>query len=562
MISVEIRFLTGKYHATPWDKQVNEGVVEWPPSPWRILRALIFTWYHKAQGEIIESTIRNLVEKLSSPPSFSLPPVSLGHTRHYMPLYDVGKTAKIFDAFAIVDERPLYITWPDVDATEEERNALNLLLLRLGYMGRAESWVEARLIEDAQTQPNSLPLKDGELPQNGYESIRTLVCTSSGPYIEWRNGAYSDHIARKLEELRAKAREKGKPDENVKLKKSDEEQVAQNIPADIFSALQIDTGDMKYSGWNQPPGSIWINYTRPKNCFDISPNSKIGRMYVNDENPTVARFAVYSSAPPRLTDTVSLTDRIHKALVKISEHSCAFTGCDENGAPLKGNKHAFIMCESNVGFGKGMRGEITHVSIYSLNGFKNKERVALEKLTKVWGHGGHDVQLILLGVGKPSDFGGIEEDRGKSPILACSNVWISRTPFISTRHSKTSKAGVPKTDENGIQIGSPEHDLRRLLHEMNFPEPIKIERVGSMNLAGHETRWIEFKRERHGGDGRSAGYNGYGFRIVFNESVKGPIALGYGAHFGLGLFVPEKDNNKLQNPQITEVPKCHSKTHL
>jgi CRISPR-associated endonuclease/helicase Cas3 len=30
-----------------------------------------------------------------------------------------------------------------------------------------------------------------------------------------------------------------------------------------------------------------------------------------------------------------------------------------------------------------------------------------------------------------------------------------------------------------------------------------------------------------------------GFRIEFPEIVRGPIAIGYGAHFGLGLFVPE-----------------------
>ena len=35
----------GRYHANPWDRAVNEGASEWPPSPWRILRALVATWY-------------------------------------------------------------------------------------------------------------------------------------------------------------------------------------------------------------------------------------------------------------------------------------------------------------------------------------------------------------------------------------------------------------------------------------------------------------------------------------------------------------------------------------
>jgi len=31
---------------------------------------------------------------------------------------------------------------------------------------------------------------------------------------------------------------------------------------------------------------------------------------------------------------------------------------------------------------------------------------------------------------------------------------------------------------------------------------------------------------------------GFGFEVVFSEPVRGPIALGYGCHFGLGQFVP------------------------
>ena len=32
-----------RYHATPWGAPVNEAQVEWPPSPWRVCRALLAT---------------------------------------------------------------------------------------------------------------------------------------------------------------------------------------------------------------------------------------------------------------------------------------------------------------------------------------------------------------------------------------------------------------------------------------------------------------------------------------------------------------------------------------
>ncbi len=34
-ISIAIQFSAGRFHATPWGHHVNEGLPEWPPSPWR-----------------------------------------------------------------------------------------------------------------------------------------------------------------------------------------------------------------------------------------------------------------------------------------------------------------------------------------------------------------------------------------------------------------------------------------------------------------------------------------------------------------------------------------------
>ena len=46
--SLGLRFPWGRYHATAWGRQANEGAAEWPPSPWRILRALYATWRARA----------------------------------------------------------------------------------------------------------------------------------------------------------------------------------------------------------------------------------------------------------------------------------------------------------------------------------------------------------------------------------------------------------------------------------------------------------------------------------------------------------------------------------
>ncbi len=538
MLAVEMRFPAGKYHATPWNRQVNEGAVEWPPSPWRIQRALISTWYHKLEAEIDENTIRKIIEKLSATPQFSLPQASLGHTRHYMPLYREAPTM-VIDTFAAIDsESRLIIFWPQVDLSSEENSALLMLLDRMGYLGRAESWVEARLAEDSSDQVNCIPLQEGAVLPEGFESVQTLAPMAPQEYLRWRETKLEARKSRKLAELHDMAKANGKSDDTVKLKKRDLEKIEQSLPVDLFSALHADTGDLKKAGWSQPPGSVWVFYTRPRSSFEVAPRA--GKRAYSRKKPTVARFAVASQVLPRLTDAISFAERIHMALVSRSNGSSLFTGCDESGKPLEGHGHAFILCESSLGLGKGMRGEITHVVIHAPRGFQLQDRQALDSLTCVWGHGGHDVQLILLGVGQPEDFAGLDMAKGACPILAKSQSWVSRTPFVSTRHPKATKTGVPKVDGNGLQIGSPEHELRRLLMLAGFPSPSSVEAVPSTDLAGHETRWLSFRRQRKQGNGRKVASGlGYGFRIKFPDVVSGPIAIGYGAHFGLGLFVPE-----------------------
>jgi CRISPR-associated protein Csb2 len=162
MVAIEFRFLAGRYHATPWDSQVNEGLVEWPPSPWRILRTLISTWYFKAREEVLEEDFERIIGKLSEQlPAYSLPfeQVSLSHTRHFMPLFD-GKTRKVFDTFIrLFDNGPLVVVWRTLElmgmrqsAWPDSSRGLGILAgLNLGLRGRCwtGSW-------ETSMQPPSL----------------------------------------------------------------------------------------------------------------------------------------------------------------------------------------------------------------------------------------------------------------------------------------------------------------------------------------------------------------------------------------------------------------------
>jgi CRISPR-associated protein Csb2 len=257
--------------------------------------------------------------------------------------------------------------------------------------------------------------------------------------------------------------------------------------------------------------------------------------------PTTARFSL-SGRPPKLTDSIILAERVHAALVELSDGSSTFTGCDREGRPLVGHNHAFILPESVEALGRGRAGEVTSVTVYAPAGFGSRERAALESLREVRGDGvGAD--LTLLALGHPGDFGGSDAAGGESPLLAESRTWVSRTPFIPTRYPKATRAGAPKLDASGKQIGSPEHELLRLLALAGIPEPVAVEAVSSTEIAGERVGWASFRRARNSGDGRRAGSAGYGFRIEFAEPVRGPVAVGYGAHFGMGTFMIDRIEN-------------------
>src|SRR5690606_40498090 len=95
------------YHATPWGSHANEAEIEWPPSPWRILRALVASWHRKLDGaRFPEDALGALIDGLSaSSPVYRVPAATRAHSRHYMHVRAgaVDRPVLIFYTFARVD---------------------------------------------------------------------------------------------------------------------------------------------------------------------------------------------------------------------------------------------------------------------------------------------------------------------------------------------------------------------------------------------------------------------------------------------------------------------------
>ncbi len=493
------------------------------------------TWYLKAREDMAEHVVVALVDALSSVlPRYRLAQATPTHTRHYMPRtnYDKENPDKIFDPFLHLGAgSSIELMWPGISLDGDQQQALATLLGRLGYLGRAESLVEARLL-DAPGEANCFaPGEDDVVDESRHELTRVLAPIPPAELAAWCADALARQTETLLSEKRAKAVARGKPADSVRLSAADHRAIAAMMPATVFHALQADTAALQEQAWTRPPGTRWVTYARPRALVTTAP-AAVARSH-DERLPTVARYAVAGNVPKRLTDAVEVAGQVRKSLMSHSDAAPVFSGRDPDGQPARDHRHAFILPEAS-----GRRGLITHVTVYAPMGFDARARRALDAVRRVW-CGGAILDLVLLGVGQGADFAGEDERAGQCPLFATSASWVSRTPFVPTRHAKQHN-GRAKLDEAGRIIGAPDHDLVRLLATQGYPAPAQIASVIDTRIGDRPTRWTAFRTQRNEGGGRRGPASAGGFRISFAEPVTGPIVLGYGAHFGLGVFVPER----------------------
>lgn len=145
------------YHATPYGRNVNEGLIEYPPSPYRIVRALIDTWKRKLKNED-EDAIIELLGNLSNPPSFYLPNISQGTVVSYLNSNSWKPSPQlIYDSFASINpDEKILIFWDNMDINPSQIDILTRLLDNINYLGRSESWVEMKIESNNSLKANCI----------------------------------------------------------------------------------------------------------------------------------------------------------------------------------------------------------------------------------------------------------------------------------------------------------------------------------------------------------------------------------------------------------------------
>ena len=548
-LSLAFRFLAGRYHATPFGHHVNEGLIEWPPSPWRLLRALISVGYTSGawNGAGPSAAARGLFEKLAAElPCYRLPPAIGAHSRHYMPTGVLDghtkreKTTLVFDTWARVGDEEMTVTWKDVRLEKAESSILDDLVQCLNYLGRSEGWVEGRVMGEGEPvpEPNCFPDRSSGMPDHGWESITLLAPIDAPGFSAWR----AERLDEALADLPLPA---GRKPSKALLRKR--ERAAEPYPDDLLDCLQKNTAWWRSHGWSRPPGSRPVSYRRPSDAIAVgAPRAK--RVAPPEQRVEAMLLALANAsrndhALPPVTRTLPQAELLHRALVRNAARRgpppSELTGFDGDGRPLRGpHEHAHVNPLDLDG-----DGHLDHILVWARApmGLGAQTQAAVRAVRKTFMKDGIEpLRVALAAAGELSDLAArLPGGYGQriASIVGRAETWQSVTPFVPPRYVK-------RNGRNTL-----EGQIRAELHSRGLPEPASVlllapirrrdaaSVVGAAAGAG-ETTWSRFRyfilSRRRGPEPPIA--CGFSIRLEFEHPVSGPIALGYGSHFGLGLF--------------------------
>jgi len=539
MATLVFRFPGRRYHATPWGHHVNEGLIEWPPSPWRVLRALLATGYKAGlwNDDGPSPVARSLIEKLAGVlPNFNLPPSAGAHTRHYMPLarFKNGReeTTLVFDTWAQVDGGELAISW-NVNLTEEENSLLGDLASRLGYLGRSESWVIARLASPGESLPcthECRPCDEASVPGPGWEQVPLLAPLSLETYGQWRQTAVASELA-KLPHVDT-TRKKLTKEEKATLK---DRQLAEALyPCDLVACLHATTNWLHDHGWSQPPGSRRVLYQRRTDSLEVGAPGPRGTW---TPNHSVQAVLLSMAAPnrndnvlPSIVRTLPQAELLHRALVSAASrrspvHCRVLRGCDESGTPLAGcHEHAHILPLDLDG-----DGHLDHFLVWAPMGLDLTAQAAVRSTRRTYTKDGtKPLKLALAATGTLDELRSLPGPYGdglRSVLGPPSGAteWMSLTPFVPPRFQK-------KRGRNTI-----EGQVLAELASRDISPPAKIEVIDPRENSIMIRQRHFIRSRRHGPEPPID--CGFQIRLTFAEPLFGPLCLGYASHFGLGIFM-------------------------
>ena len=511
-IVLSFSFEHGRFHGTTWRANpFDDPEGEWPPSPWRIVRALIARAHQWAResGETVD--VAGLARALCSSEWSYTTPLGVGRGPTLKQYHQVvwgwnppgakddrrygPKTSLVPDSSWLTADEPTRWVLDGGVWTDAVRELLARTVERLTYLGRAESVCRVALEREAPEMRGQLKTRRQEVERNGQGTVvRVLVPEPDASYDE----------------------------------------------------LCVTTDHLEGGADTPPPGARWMYTWRPAGGRSKpKPNTPKA---VEHTPVSLIQFALGFHVPPRMYAWTRLTHQFRCVAIKALERllkarnvpeaeieaQCnRLAGKDADGHPLRGHKHA-------------------HWMLFSA---ESDPRTAVPARLVVWREepfGSDEVQAIL-DAAKGELFWGPNEK--KSPWGAraipldrevpspkrfdsMSCVWESATPWVPARCGVRSNGKL----REGL---APDEQLAAELKSRGLGDA-QIEWLDDGEVNFLAVRVPKSKRAPKSKDDSErattptrGGHRGFRLRLTFDHPVSGPIALGHSSHFGLGWFTPE-----------------------
>ncbi len=572
-------FPLGRFHATPWRvNPYDDPHGEWPPSPWRLVRAVTARWYQWAREvgkdperpedlEELESLQRALCR---SSYAFWLPPsarrgVSL---RQYQPTEinmdpPAWKWVAEFERSSNADDTKDQheIKGKGVSLRKTSKKDINNGLPNIWTVTVKDNQAkEAKhRIEKVLGSPKSpwqhvcdpgLRAYSTSLVQDNY------WCFPRDEPIWWfiEDDAWSDQRlvevleacverltwfgrAETLTRMRIACAINEAPEPNCTFS---DDRISGSVPVLVplpdagREDIERTTDEKNAKQRTVPPGAAWRYARRPPRPFVRErPSSPCHHKRLH-----LVQLAIGWNVAPEPGAIVRLTSRFRGVVLRELLHiktgnpkvtwSRASRDCREriatmvgkhaDGTPLSGHRHTefLVWCKDSVP---------THILVW--RGSDTFDEDELEAILRAasreisWGTPGMDagewkVRLVPLDPSVPPPPGFDEH---------VSIVWESVTPYVRPRHYL--RGGKERPRE------SLEAQIRRELQQREISRDVTCEFIGAPCWVS-----VHFPRRKANRRAFIGDRLGQRVRLIFPDPVRGPLRLGHSSSFGLGLFRP------------------------
>ncbi|HWQ37247.1 MAG TPA: type I-U CRISPR-associated protein Csb2 [Burkholderiales bacterium] len=488
---IEVELLSGRYHAHLWgEAQFGMAGPEWPPSPWRLLRALASSWFCAPPHPSSVEDRDRLLEALgrSGAPEIWLPRASFHELRYYQPIR-LGASDRVLhhDHFAVPEGGRFWFRFKTVLQSDQQA-LLAGLLERLRYLGRSESRARLRVVNRDEPPAGVWSVGPrGLVQQSSPVTYRRVLCTTA--------------------EFRASDLWSGR---------GRDETTATGSPPHLVNALLGEKMPL-------PCGARWIEYAIPAAALihEIRPRVSASPA-APDVNVAEIRFRLSRRIPIPLRYVVAVARAFRDAAVESHEErsgqiSLLLSGREADGTMDRRHQHVYYMPRLRAG---------------TVTMEKLVVRVPAGRLSRL--------ELdALLGVGRIHAGGArypitvVPEvvDSAAGPATAARR-WRSATPFLPPlRHRR--RRDMTRVDQQVAACIDRFYGFR----------PARVKRVAGPDGLSSVTALVghEYVRGDPGLDDLRWKFSsrlGFWLELDFDEPVALWAPVGADAHFGAGQFVP------------------------